>query len=162
AVMAAAAEATLWRAWGVTPDVATGTAAIAAAYAAGAIDAGEAIARAANGLEAEAEGAYDVAVTLCGRDGDLRRAMLAQLGELVVRGGGVDWSPVDGRAGKTPLDLPTYPWQRQRFWLDDAPRAARHPWVTGDGATARVRLALAEQPELADHVVHGRVVVPAA
>jgi thioesterase domain-containing protein len=85
---------------------------------------------------------------------------LAQLAELVVRGVEPDWAAVDGVRGKIHLDLPTYAWQRQRFWLDDAPavRAAPHPWL--DGAEARLSTAMA--PWLADHRVHGRVVVPGA
>jgi acyl transferase domain-containing protein/thioesterase domain-containing protein/acyl carrier protein len=85
---------------------------------------------------------------------------LAQLAELVVRGVEPDWAAVDGVRGKIHLDLPTYAWQRQRFWLDDAPaaRAAPHPWL--DGALARLSTAMA--PWLADHRVHGRVIVPGA
>src|SRR5262249_54541354 len=95
---------------------------------------------------------------------------LAQLAALVVRGVEVDWCAVDGLAGKLHLDLPTYAWQRQRYWLDDgptlvpAPPGARpaHPWLAAAADAATVRFSLEAQPELADHRVHGRVVVPGA
>ncbi|GAA3035685.1 type I polyketide synthase [Actinokineospora globicatena] len=39
-----------------------------------------------------------------------------------ARGAGVDWAAVIG--GGAPTDLPTYPFQRQRFWLDTFPAIA--------------------------------------
>lgn len=43
---------------------------------------------------------------------------LASLGERYVRGGKVDWGEVYPRR-RTCVRLPSYPWQRQRYWLDD-------------------------------------------
>ncbi|MFC5175012.1 type I polyketide synthase, partial [Streptomyces mutomycini] len=64
--------------------------------------------------------------TLRRDQGGIRR-FLTSLGELWVRGGMPDWSavfaPVAG--GTDPVDLPTYAFQRDRYWL--APSAAGAP-----------------------------------
>ncbi|MFD7028398.1 type I polyketide synthase [Streptomyces sp. NPDC059917] len=61
------------------------------------------------------------------RDQGGSRRFLASLGELWVRGGTPDWSavyaPVD--EGTEPVELPTYAFQRDRYWL--APSAAGSP-----------------------------------
>ncbi|WP_158895631.1 type I polyketide synthase [Amycolatopsis anabasis] len=65
---------------------------------------------------ADDHGAEVVAVgTLRMGEGD-RRRLLTSLGEAHVRGVAVDWTAAlpDAR----PVDLPTYPFQRQRFWLE--------------------------------------------
>ncbi|MEX2500726.1 MAG: beta-ketoacyl synthase N-terminal-like domain-containing protein, partial [Trueperaceae bacterium] len=51
------------------------------------------------------------------RHQDEGRTMLATLGELYVRGAPVAWSAV-APAGRC-VRLPTYPWQRERYWFDD-------------------------------------------
>ncbi|MGI5255912.1 type I polyketide synthase [Streptomyces angustmyceticus] len=66
--------------------------------------------------------------TLRRDDGGLPR-LFTSLGELYVNGVDVDWSPVF--AGRRPhrVELPTYAFQRQRYWLepDDAPAVATSP-----------------------------------
>ncbi|MDY7089112.1 MAG: SDR family NAD(P)-dependent oxidoreductase [Actinomycetota bacterium] len=59
-------------------------------------------------------------------DRDEETTLLTALGALHVRGTDVDWAAYFG-AGAT-ADLPTYPFQRRRFWPDVAPgRAAADP-----------------------------------
>ncbi|MEV6638457.1 hypothetical protein AB0M54_47890, partial [Actinoplanes sp. NPDC051470] len=57
---------------------------------------------------------------------DEPRAALTALAELHVRGVNVDW-PLT--SGQRVLDLPTYAFQRQRYWIDSAagPTGAGHP-----------------------------------
>jgi acyl transferase domain-containing protein len=52
------------------------------------------------------------------RRGDTdRRTLLASLAQLYVQGHQLAWEQVAPRAGQ-PVCLPTYPWQRERYWLD--------------------------------------------
>ncbi len=46
--------------------------------------------------------------------------MLETLAELYVRGTLVDWNGVLGGEGRRRVELPTYPFQRRRFWVDGA------------------------------------------
>ncbi|WP_245675759.1 type I polyketide synthase [Micromonospora halophytica] len=69
--------------------------------------------------------------------GSLRRGdgtparMLTSLAEAYVRGVAVDWSAAIPPA--TPVPLPTYPFQRSRYWLD-APDAGDRRWAGLEGA----------------------------
>ncbi|MCG8918275.1 acyltransferase domain-containing protein, partial [Actinokineospora sp. PR83] len=108
-------------------------------------------------------------------DGGLTRLHLS-LGEAVVHGATPDWARVFPAAAR--VDLPTYAFQHQRFWLTSGPitgdvtaaglRRADHPvlaattTVADGGALLTGRFALAAQPWLADHVVTGSIVVPGA
>src|SRR5262249_22244000 len=72
--------------------------------------------------------------------------------------------------------LPTYPWQRQRHWIEAQPArltaggARSGVWplagasldVPGAVQHNVIRLSVREQPYLAHHVIYGRIVVPAA
>ncbi|RKN07440.1 SDR family NAD(P)-dependent oxidoreductase [Streptomyces radicis] len=104
--------------------------------------------------------------------------LLAAVGRLYAAGVPVDWSAVFAGRGARRVDLPTYPFQRRRYWLIDGTAnadpasmglgAARHPLL---GATVMMaesdelvftgRLSVGSQPWLADHVVGGAVVFPA-
>jgi acyl transferase domain-containing protein len=44
--------------------------------------------------------------------------ILHSLGELYVRGVKVDWSGFDSDYSRRKVVLPTYPWQRQRYWIE--------------------------------------------
>ncbi|MCX4695650.1 type I polyketide synthase [Streptomyces sp. NBC_01408] len=104
------------------------------------------------------------------------RALLGAVAQAYVHGVEVDWSTVLG-TGPVALDLPTYAFQRERFWLDVPSRpgdvaglglvAAGHPLLGAvvslpddRGVLWTGRLSLADQPWLADHTVFGRVVLP--
>ncbi|WP_374709239.1 SDR family NAD(P)-dependent oxidoreductase [Micromonospora sp. AKA38] len=113
------------------------------------------------------------------RDQDEVTALTTAVARLHVAGTSVDWAAWFTRDGRRPatVDLPTYAFQHQRYWIDartaghDAAglgaRAAGHPLLDTALATAagdvRVhggRLSARTQPWLADHVVRGRIVVP--
>ena len=98
-------------------------------------------------------------------------AVLDALATLHVHGASVDWPVAYALSGARRCDLPTYPFQRQRYWLDGTPpvRAASHPVLgdpqpAADGPQVRTSgvLSAARQPWLADHVIGDDVVVPAA
>ncbi|MET0493599.1 MAG: acyltransferase domain-containing protein, partial [Actinoplanes sp.] len=100
-------------------------------------------------------------------------SVVAQLHTTGVR---VDWSPL--LAGGRRVGLPTYAFQRSRYWLDSAGKpqvaspgsvATGHPLVSaavpvaGSGEVLLSgRLSLTRQPWLAEHRVEDLIVVPAA
>ncbi|MEU4645199.1 SDR family NAD(P)-dependent oxidoreductase, partial [Micromonospora sp. NPDC023814] len=112
------------------------------------------------------------------RDENGPRQLLANLGDLHVAGVPVDWTRVFAGCGATPVDLPTYAFQRDRFWPAVDRSAAGDVSGAGLGAAghgllgAAVRLAgddevvltgrlsVSTHPWLADHVVGGAVVLP--
>ncbi|AXB42464.1 hypothetical protein A4R43_07925 [Amycolatopsis albispora] len=115
----------------------------------------------------ETDGDAAVVGTLRRDDGGLSR-MLTSLAEANVQGIEVDWTPAFPGARR--VELPTYAFQRQRYWLD-RPSAHGgeevHPVLDtivglaeGDGLVLTGRLSLATHAWLADHTVLGTVVVP--
>ncbi|WP_317931163.1 type I polyketide synthase [Streptomyces cellostaticus] len=107
------------------------------------------------------------------------RALLTAVARVHVRGQAVDWDPVfAGTGARRRVDLPTYAFQRERYWLNPVTtgraehlglESSGHPLLgaavelpaTG-GLVLTGQLALSAQPWLADHVVAGQVVVPGA
>jgi amino acid adenylation domain-containing protein len=77
-----------------------------------------------------------------GRDGgaDLA-ALLGALGRLWLLGAEIDWSAVSGHEGRRRVPLPTYPFERRRYWVEPprspaAPESRRQeacdPSISGD------------------------------
>jgi acyl transferase domain-containing protein/NADPH:quinone reductase-like Zn-dependent oxidoreductase/NAD(P)-dependent dehydrogenase (short-subunit alcohol dehydrogenase family)/acyl carrier protein len=60
------------------------------------------------------------------------KSLLSSLGDLHVRGVPVDWAGFDRDYPRRKVSLPTYPFQRERYWVDDAQGTA------SAGTTARV------------------------
>jgi acyl transferase domain-containing protein/acyl carrier protein len=103
------------------------------------------------------------------------RQMTESLAALYVRGAGVDWSAFDRHFSRTRVHLPTYAFQRQRYWIEAAPAAAQ-PVVGQSGALLGQRLRLPHSkeirfetrwsphapPYLDDHRIFDTVVVPGA
>ncbi len=95
------------------------------------------------------------------------RAVLTALATLHTHGVHVDWPQAVLSRVVLP-DLPTYPFQRKRFWLAPAEApllAAPVPVPAADGGESLVltgRLSLLRQPWLADHRIGAATVVPAA
>ena len=69
-------------------------------------------------IEEAAADAVTVASTR--RDGDERRDMLEGLARLFERGATPEWCAL-WPVPPMPVSLPAYPWQRERFWIDEAP-----------------------------------------
>ncbi|MFF5257238.1 type I polyketide synthase [Streptomyces leeuwenhoekii] len=121
--------------------------------------------------------AAEVGGTLRRDDGGLGR-FLVSLAEAHVHGAPVDWATVFDGTGARPVDLPTYAFQRQRYWLrmpsaqagDMAAaglRSPEHPLLGAavelaepDGLVLTGRLSAREHPWLADHRIGGAVLLP--
>ncbi|MCK5751856.1 MAG: acyltransferase domain-containing protein, partial [Mycobacterium sp.] len=102
-----------------------------------------------------------------------RRQIADALAAAYIGGHRPDFSAVHGRAGRR-VELPTYPFQRRRFW----PRSAGVAMEGGGATTSGIlgsakdlasgdtvytsRLSVRSQPWLSDHVIYGTVVVPGA
>ncbi|WP_394425998.1 type I polyketide synthase [Streptomyces sp. SGAir0957] len=125
------------------------------------------------------QGAHDTVVVSASRRGRPGpQALLAALGGLHVHGAPVDWAALFGTRRR--VDLPTYAFQHQRYWLDFQ-AAARTADVAAAGLTAAghpllgavvdlpgsgesvftAQWSLRTHGWLADHTAFGAVVVPA-
>ncbi|MFI1569114.1 SDR family NAD(P)-dependent oxidoreductase, partial [Streptomyces sp. NPDC020490] len=127
----------------------------------------------------DASGATAVTVGTLRRDEGGPQRFLASLAEAWVHGAKVDWQALLAGHDAARVDLPTYAFQRRRFWAEqsagDAQVAAAglaeagHPLL---GAAVRVadedqyvltgRLSLQSHPWLADHAVGETVLLPGA
>ncbi|QCX74530.1 Phenolphthiocerol synthesis polyketide synthase type I Pks15/1 [Streptomyces sp. YIM 121038] len=104
-------------------------------------------------------------------------ALVSAVAQLCARGVRVDWEVFFAGRGGRRVDLPTYAFQRERFWLDVLPSvgdvsaaglgAAEHPLLGAsvalagtDGVLLTGRLSVQSHPWLADHEVMGSVVLP--
>ncbi|GLY26404.1 hypothetical protein Misp04_61350 [Micromonospora sp. NBRC 101691] len=113
------------------------------------------------------------------RDQSETTALVSALARLHVTGTAVNWTGWFTQRGQQPrtIDLPTYAFQRERYWLNarmssaDASglgvRGTEHGLLDAELVTAaddvRIhggRLSVQTRPWLADHVVWGSVVVP--
>ncbi|MFJ8039160.1 type I polyketide synthase [Kitasatospora sp. NPDC096147] len=113
------------------------------------------------------------------RDRSEAETALTALARIHVRGHQVDWPVLFGGGRRPELDLPTYPFQRRRYWLEPARRTAdasglglgavEHPVLgavltpaDSSGLVLTGSLSLRTHPWLADHVALGTVLAPGA
>jgi acyl transferase domain-containing protein/D-arabinose 1-dehydrogenase-like Zn-dependent alcohol dehydrogenase/NADP-dependent 3-hydroxy acid dehydrogenase YdfG/acyl carrier protein len=127
---------------------------------------------------AEAEGRQSTAIlhTLRREEGGTRR-LLSSLAEAHAHGIAVDFTPLFEGSGAAATELPTYPFQRQRYWLELATgagdlsaagqSATEHPLLAASIPLATEgsylltgRLSQKELPWLADHAVAGTAILP--
>ncbi|MFG1949445.1 SDR family NAD(P)-dependent oxidoreductase, partial [Nonomuraea sp. NPDC048826] len=103
------------------------------------------------------------------RERDEIETLTAALAQAWARGVGVDWAHVLPEAA--PVDLPTSTFARRRYWMSPDPAAGQdstgHPVLTtvvtapgADTLTMTGRLSPHRHPWLADHAVHGVVLLP--
>ena len=104
-------------------------------------------------------------------------ALHRNLGVLHTQGYAVPWATLLAEVAGPAVALPTYAFQRQRYWLEPVRSLAdvaaaglspsTHPLLGAattlaehDGVLFTTRLSLADHPWLADHTVFGQVLVP--
>ncbi|WP_394425996.1 SDR family NAD(P)-dependent oxidoreductase [Streptomyces sp. SGAir0957] len=128
----------------------------------------------------ETPGATGLAVGTLRRDAGGLTRVHESAAEAFVAGLDVAWrqvfAPRDNEAAE-PVALPTYPFQRRRYWIDTpeettAARTSDHPLLDAvidlpgegpdgsGGVVASGRLSLERHPWLGEHVVHGAVLLP--
>ncbi|WP_285505353.1 type I polyketide synthase [Actinokineospora sp. NBRC 105648] len=125
-----------------------------------------------------AEEAGAVGIPTLNRRHDEVDALWTAVARGFVAGVAWDWRALFG-ADAEPVPLPTYPFARDRYWLDAPPAEATaaglgvdrpdHPLLSaavaapgGDQTIYTSVLSHVRQPWLADHAVHGTVLLPAA
>ncbi|MER7282887.1 type I polyketide synthase [Dactylosporangium sp. NPDC000244] len=118
-----------------------------------------------------------VVVASLRRNRDEPETLLRAVAELFAAGVEVDWAAVFAGAGGRAVELPTYAFQHERYWLESAGgvgdlagaglRVVGHPLLSAavrvaedDVVVLTGRLSLAAQPWLADHAIGDVVVVP--
>ncbi|MFI9382162.1 beta-ketoacyl synthase N-terminal-like domain-containing protein [Kutzneria sp. NPDC052558] len=121
----------------------------------------------------------DGAVAVLRRERDEVRTLTSALATLYVQGGPVDWRQVHAGSGGRRVDLPTYAFQHNRYWVELTEvatdlraaglTAADHPLLAAmtvvadsGGYVFSGRLSTRTQPWLADHVVLGNAILPGA
>lgn len=135
----------------------------------------------------EFDGRWLPSLTKAGQDW---AAMLGSVRDLYVEGAPIRWSAVHAGRTRRRLSLPTYPFQRKRYWVNQAPQdesksnalavtpqasATRamvaepvHPLLGLPSKTLNeevhfdTRCSLADTPYLRDHRVHGVPLLPTA
>ncbi len=106
-----------------------------------------------------------------------RARMLESASDLYVRGVDLEWKELSAGVPRTRIDLPTYPFQRERYWIEAHAGSARgddpdaHPLLGSPVSVAVLdrgevlyesHLAQDSPSFLADHEVFGHVIVPGA
>lgn len=107
------------------------------------------------------------------KDRDDWEQMLESLGNLYQAGAAIDWSGFDRDYRRRRIVLPTYPFQRKKYWAlghlsEDRETASFHPMFWACSRSPLVREILFESrlstrllPYLEDHKIHGMTIVPA-
>ncbi|THA71788.1 SDR family NAD(P)-dependent oxidoreductase [Streptomyces sp. A0958] len=127
--------------------------------------------------QGEGNGGEAVLVPSVRRNRPEPEALATALGRLYADGARVDWEAFYAGTGARRVALPTYPFQRSRYWVDAAKPATDavavgqdafdHPLLAAvvaspdsEAVTFTARVSLDAQPWVADHAVHGSVLLP--
>ena len=103
------------------------------------------------------------------------QSMLGAVAALYARGADINWAGVSAGQDVRPTTLPTYPFERERFWVERSPQTSAASPDTGDhplvgrritspafaGIILEGRLSPQTHAYLYDHRVHGTPILPA-
>ncbi|MEZ2231203.1 type I polyketide synthase [Microcoleus sp.] len=108
------------------------------------------------------------------------QGLLQAVGQLYVRGVAIDWESFHRDSSHRPVGVPTYPWQRERYWIDAAQRQPQTESGMQNGhhplLGQRIRSAALKNQQivfesqlssdfpayLADHALYEKVIFPTA
>ena len=120
---------------------------------------------------AEAAGANVLTVGCLRREEPETAMLMAAAGRLYAKGADLDWNAIYPSGNLT--KLPSYPWQRERFWIESNSTkpngflsAKGHPLIGEPVSTATgeyiwsASISTEKQPWLKDHAVSGTTLVP--
>ena len=130
-------------------------------------------------IEAAAEREGAAVLDSLRRDEGGAERFVTALGNAHANGVEVEWDKFFAGTEAKPVPLPTYPFQRKRFWISGSEaagnvsaaglREAQHPLLgaaiedpEGEGLTLTGRLSLQSHPWLADHAAAGTTLLPGA
>ncbi|MEU0797610.1 type I polyketide synthase [Amycolatopsis sp. NPDC005961] len=112
----------------------------------------------------------EVLASMLHKENDEAVAALTGVAQLHVSGVDVDWAAIYEPTDARPVAVPTYPFQRQRFWLESTTGSVSqedHPLLGAalelagaEGLLFSGRLSVGTHPWLADHVVGGSILFP--
>ncbi|MGE3809343.1 MAG: acyltransferase domain-containing protein, partial [Gemmataceae bacterium] len=102
--------------------------------------------------------------------------LLDSLAQFYVAGAAVDWAAFDRDYPRRKVSLPTYPFQRERYWVEETKAVSRRPKdegthpLLGTGRQSaisgqhifEIELCPRESAWLGEHRVHGAAVLPGA
>lgn len=106
-------------------------------------------------------------------EGNDWQQMLATCGQLVVHGVEIDWTGFDKDYPRHKLLLPTYPFQRERYWIESVPKKPQQQGLrpmldqmirlpSEKKVVFETKFGLQQMPHIYDHQIYGEVIVPGA
>jgi acyl transferase domain-containing protein/acyl carrier protein len=194
------ALAELWKSWGIEPDVVRGgkLGEYVAACVKGSLSLEDGLksiskpnnlensfknqektAKLISRIENLHQEGYEVSVEISPKTSDWQQ-LLENLGQLYIRGASINWSAFDKDYSRSKLALPTYPFQRQRYWVETSKQNVVHNDIKNNSKLLhpllgnRLRLPFSEEIRfetefssnspayLDDHRLYGKVIVPSA
>lgn len=119
-----------------------------------------------------------VAIHSLKREEPEQQTLMNSLAYIYANGAGICWEDFYNNQAATYLELPAYPWQRERFWLESSrpansytggglyghPMLGRKLRLAGDENTVswNMEIDTVRFPYLNDHIVRGTVILPGA
>ncbi|MDH6063740.1 type I polyketide synthase [Umezakia ovalisporum] len=106
-------------------------------------------------------------------DGNNWQQMLSTCGQLVVNGVKIDWVGFDKDYSRHKILLPTYPFQRERYWIESSVKKPQQQGLrpmldkmirlpSENKVVFETEFGVRQMPHISDHQIYGEVIVPGA